>query len=389
MAFEIDPSIHWTDHFVNYGFAVLRNQLDSEFIASALGRIRENVEGPGSNLPFDDWTVNNVKYAGGGAGDEVLDQIYEQPNIRHIIDTMFGTSKVGAPTGWDGVKSYQVFLTPFDPGYEPKPFHGGHIDFGGHLIPKFGNAFVMQIALHDTEPFGGNITVIPGSHKLVQKRVLDNPYTQYPYDFEDFEFAEPYEFVARAGDVFLMHHMTFHSGHKCGGATHKPRIALHMQIPRTTHLTLADPYDATNPPWVRSFTLNGRHHDPDDTQRYLDFGESKKRMWGEWTSEDGECYFKIYTWSDNALRARIRLGDVPEQISRDARFDGRQLSFGCVCESPGQRSTLTECRAVLEVNAGDSETMTAILNPVSMAKSPTAIKLRKTGLITTRLGGPE
>lgn len=351
MAFEIDTTLHWTDHFVKYGFAVLRNQVSREFIDRSLEQIRRNVEGPGRDLPFDQWTVNNVKFVGEVPGDPVLDTVYEQPNIRHIIDTMFGTPEVGSPTGWSGKPAYRVFLTPFDPDYKPQKLWGGHIDFGGNMIPAFGDAFVIQVALHDTEPFGGNITVIPGSHKLVQQSAIENPLMQYPYDFQDFPFTEPYEFVAKAGDVFIMHHLSFHTGNSC--ASHQPRIALHTQAQRSTFLTLADPADPNNPPWVKSFTLNGRHEDANDQQRYLDFVEAKKSMWGVWESDDGSAYFKVYTWIDGALRAKIRLGSTPEQISRNARFDGHELKFQLDCDATSnstngdiQSATLTQCQAV-------------------------------------------
>jgi hypothetical protein len=370
MAFQIDTSIPWTEHFIKYGFAVLRNQVSPEFIERALQRIRENVEGPGRDLPFDEWTVDNVKFVGEVPGDPVLDTVYDQPNIRHIIDTMFGTSEVGTPTGWSGVPAYRVFLTPFDPNYKPTRLWGGHIDFGGNMIPAFGDAFVIQVALHDTEPFGGNITVIPGSHKLVQKRAIENPLTQYPYDFEDFPFTEPYEFVAKAGDVFLMHHLSFHTGNSCGGATRKPRIALHTQAQRGSFLTLAD---------------------PDDQKRYMDFVESKKSMWGEWTSDDGGAYFKVYTWVNGALRAKVRLGDSPEQISKGARFDGRELKFTLDCDGAtvgggnGQASTLVECAVVMQLDPQDPERMICTLTPLDDTNAATTIQLKRTGIITSRL----
>ncbi|MCE9590645.1 MAG: hypothetical protein K8S99_08995 [Planctomycetes bacterium] len=388
MAFEIDTRIPWTEHFVQHGFAVLRNQVSREFTDAALRQIRQRLEAPARDLPFEEWTVDNIKWTDKpGPGDPVLDRLYDEPNIRHIIDTMYGTPEVGSPTGWSGEKTYQVFLTPFSPDYKPTRLEGGHLDFGGHLIPKFGNAFVMQVALRDTEPFGGNITIIPGSHKLVQQRVIANPFTQYPSDFDlpDLGCGEPYEFVAKAGDVLLMQHLSFHNGNKCGGATRRPRIALHVQVPRTTFPTIADPADAGSPPWVRSFTLNGRHEDPDDERRYMEFGESKKRMWGEWTSADEPMYFKIYTWADNSLRARIRLAGVPEQISHGARFDGRLLTFGCDANAP----TSTNCRVVLEVDPKNSEQMIGTITPESAApgEAPRTFLLRRTGIITTRLNG--
>jgi hypothetical protein len=252
---------------------------------------------------------------------------------------------------------------------------------------------VIQVALRDTEPFGGNITVVPGSHKLVQQRAMENPYTQYPYDFEDFPFEEPYEFVAKAGDVLLMQHLMFHSGNRCAGATHRPRIALHCQAERTTFLTSADPDDPNICPWAKSFTLNGKYEDPNDQQRYLDFCESKKDMWGYWTSQDGQLEYKVYTWADGALRATIRSGDA-EQISVGARFDGESMTFGQIFDLPqpngatgnGAESKVEhrQARTALTLDPANPDHMTCTIQP-NDGGEPVTVDLTRTQAITTRL----
>lgn len=385
MTAAVDTSLPWTEHFIKYGYAVLRQQVSREFCDKALGVIRAKyVEGPGKGLPFDEWTTQNVKHKPAVAGDPFLDTIYDQPNIRRIITTMFGTDEAGVPTGWSGKRDYQLFLTPFSPGQEPVPLKGGHIDFGGNVIPIFGNAFVIQVCLRDTEPHGGNITIIPGSHKLVQERAIKDPMTQYPYDFDDYPYAEPYEHVARAGDVVLMHHLSFHSGNPAVGATRRPRIALHLQAHRTTFLTKADPA-ADNPPWVKSFTLNGFYEDPHDEQRYIRFNEAKKALWGEWHSDDGQAVVKIFTWIDGQLHARVSFDGGPEFFTVKQRFDGKRLNFELPVDAAAAArlglpegeagsgemttaATATEsllCRAVAAVDPVSPERMAVTLTPVA------------------------
>jgi hypothetical protein len=362
MPAAIDTSLPWHEHFVKYGFAVLRNQIDPAWCAAALERIRHrHVEGPGKDLPFNEWTTKNVRLAPKTPGDYLLDRVYDHPNVRKIIATMFGTEEVGPPNlaAWNGQIDYQIFLNPFNPDAQPKPLWGGHIDFGGNVIPAFGDAFVMQVALHETEPFGGNITVVPGSHKLVQERAIRNPLTQYPYDFDDFPFTEPYEFVAKPGDVFLMQHLMFHSGNPCVGATHKPRIALHCQVHRGAFLTKADPADPTNPPWVRSFTLNGYHEDPNDEQRYITFSNNKKKMWGYWASEGfGAVRFKVFTWIDGTLRAKMIMPDDSEVPGKQFRFDGQVLRFEQDAELVSDRLG-SAAAAQREAASGTSATLQA------------------------------
>lgn len=375
MPFEIHESMPWTEHFVQYGFAVLRNQVSREFIDAALERLRDHVEGEAKHLPFDEWTTHNTQVCARVPGDPVLDAIYDQPNIRRIIDTMFGTSEVGSPNGWSGKPEYRIFIRPFDPDYKPRPLRGGHIDFGGNIIPAFGDAFVIQVCLRDTEPHGGNITVIPGSHKLVQKMAIDNPYVQYPYDFADFPFTEPYEFVAKAGDVLLMQHLMFHEGNPCGGATRRPRLALHLQVQRSTFLTEADPANTHDSPWIKSFTLNGYHSDPNDQQRYQEFNANKKAMWGLW--ENDGLRYKIYTGSDGQLHAKITINGE-EQVGANARFDGKHLNF-----DQWWGESHTRAHAVLTVEANDPERMRGTVTPDE--GKPVAFELTRTEVFTTRL----
>jgi len=388
MPFALDESLHWTDHFVKYGFAVLRNQVPREFCETALEKLRDHVDGPGKNLPFDQWTTKNIKNrTTENPHDPVLDKVYDLPNIRRIITTMFGTDQIGEPDSWDGKPDYRIFINPFNPDEQPKKLWGGHIDFGGNLIPLFGCAFILQVCLRDTEPLGGNITHVPGSHKLVQAQAVKSPLAQYPYDFENFPFTEPYEFVARAGDVFLMHHLSFHSGNPCVGPTRQPRLALHLQVTRTTFLTKADPNDATNSPWVKSFTLNGFVEDPNDQKRYEDFGTSKRAMWGIWASDDGQTRYKVYTWIDGCLWCKSKRGDAGEVLCSDRPyFDGKTLKLDETIDvgSPSSGGTLTQtrCKTTLEIDPANADRMLAKIQPEGAAAQ--VLSLRCTERFTGR-----
>src|SRR2546426_506778 len=73
----------------------------------------------------------------------------------------------------------------------------------------------------------GNNTIWQGTHKLVQKHVMDDPDWQYPKNWSDIPEAEPFEFVPKAGDVMFFHHLVAHEGNPC--CTRMPRISLHCQ----------------------------------------------------------------------------------------------------------------------------------------------------------------
>ena len=58
MTWAIDQKLHWTDHYAEYGFAVIKNTLDPKFIDAALAEIREMFGH--QNLPLNQWTTKNT-----------------------------------------------------------------------------------------------------------------------------------------------------------------------------------------------------------------------------------------------------------------------------------------------------------------------------------------
>jgi len=262
MNHSLEPDLHWTEHFVKYGFAVLKRQVDREYIEAALSQVREYV---GLQSPFDEWTADQIGALDRTAGDQartpIFDAIYDQPEVRRLIEIMFGTAEVGAPNGWDGTRFYRLFINAYNPLGQAVLETRGYIDYGYCPIPVFGGGFMLQVALHDTEPFGGNTLIFPGTHRLVQKMVIDDSATEFPRDFSDFPFPKPFEFVAEAGDVLVFHHLAVHASSVNHGATRQSRIALHVHVDRTTWPAAIDPDDASLSPWERSLALNGRHED--------------------------------------------------------------------------------------------------------------------------------
>src|SRR5436190_4227984 len=87
-----EPKLHWTDHYVKYGFAVVSGLLDRDFLDAAMGEVRRLV---GNGLPLEQWTIDNVpNHLGnmdGGEHTSILRCIYDQPRLRAAIDSMFGS----------------------------------------------------------------------------------------------------------------------------------------------------------------------------------------------------------------------------------------------------------------------------------------------------------
>src|ERR1043166_9656518 len=223
---SVEPSLHWTDHYAKYGFAVVEGLVGEAFIAEAVEEVKRLV---GNGLPLDQWTTSNVpknSYAmEGGANSPVLKRIYDEPKLRAAIDEMFGS-----PDEFNNDRRFQLFIKPYDPNAKRQLTPKGHIDFVSSPVPVFGSGFMFQVSLVDKEPFGGNITIWPGTHKLVQKCVMNDPDWQYPKNWADIPESTPFEFVPKAGDVLFFHHLVAHEGNPC--CTRMPRVSLHCQALR-------------------------------------------------------------------------------------------------------------------------------------------------------------
>jgi hypothetical protein len=268
-----EPTLPWTDHYVKYGFAVVRGILDRDYIAEALEEVKRLV---GTTLPFEQWTVSNIPKEvwnqRGGPNTPVLNRIYDQPRVRAAIDEMFGS-----PDEFNNDRHFQLFVKPYDPAAKKNLVHRGHIDFVESPVPVFGSGFMFQVSLVDKESFGGNITIWPGTHKLVQKHVMDDPGWQFPKNWGDIPEAEPFEFVPRAGDALFFHHLVGHEGNPC--CTRMPRISLHCQGLRDAWLEESDPGKPNMSPWERSLALNGRFKTRrDEKKMMLDYFASKKNL---------------------------------------------------------------------------------------------------------------
>ena len=55
MTFQIDNSVHWTDHFVEHGFAKVEGLIEPAFCAAAIERVKELFDEP---RPLNQWTMD-------------------------------------------------------------------------------------------------------------------------------------------------------------------------------------------------------------------------------------------------------------------------------------------------------------------------------------------
>jgi hypothetical protein len=293
---SVEPELHWTDHYAKYGFAIVPAVLDADYIDEAQSEVRRLV---GNGLPFDQWTAENVpitsssgrvdasesddstksltdehrqhqpdrlgdsNYHGGilhwssPGGDDtpVLNRVYDQPRVRAAIDEMFGSSDL-----FNDERNFSLFIKPYGSNATRALNPVGHVDFVKKPIPIFGSGTPFQVSLVDKEPLGGNISVWPGTHRLVQKCLIGNPDWQYPTNWEDIPTGAPFEFVPAAGDMMFIHHLVAHAGNTC--CTRMPRVSLHCSAFQNEWVTEVDPAQPGLSPLLRGLAQNGRYKLP-------------------------------------------------------------------------------------------------------------------------------
>lgn len=263
MSWNIDQKLHWTDHYVEYGFAVIKNAIGPEFIEPAMSEVKHLLK---TDLPPQRWTKaagHTVHLPYDGSNMTVLPQVYDQPGLRNIIDTMFGS-----PDQWNGTRAFQLFVSSYDEAAAAAISSRGHIDFVRCPVPIFGSGFMFQASLIDAEPFSGNITIYPGTHKTVQKALIEDPDRQYPQDLQPLLDAEPFEFVAEAGDVLVFHHLVGHAGNNNHAANRTPRVVIHGQGLRKEWLRELEPSQHLSP-WQRSLATNGAYRTRRDEEQMM------------------------------------------------------------------------------------------------------------------------
>jgi ectoine hydroxylase-related dioxygenase (phytanoyl-CoA dioxygenase family) len=274
MKFSLEQTGQWTEYYIDQGYVILKNVFGDEFIKPALAQVRRLV---GHDLPMEQWTKENTKVSHLPRNNQfdVLDQVYDQPGVRKIIDTMFAPTDV-----WNGDRAYQLFITAFDEGAKPVTSDCGHIDFVSAPVPVMGSGFMFQASLVKSEPFSGNLTVYPGTHKLLQKMLRENPELQWP-DHKPMAEAlrcPPLEFVAEPGDVILFHHLVGHAGNSNHAAHRLPRCVLHCQGLRKVWPREIDPASGPMSPWERSVLPQGvRFRAPKDELEAINAWKEKKQ----------------------------------------------------------------------------------------------------------------
>lgn len=275
MSHKIDHSLHWTEHYVEHGFAVVEKAVEPQWIELAMREVARLLN---TDLPPHAWSVDTISVLRNhilrlhfdAQHMSVLPGAFDQPGVRAVFDTMFGARNKQSDD-----RVFRLFVTTFNADAKPRPV--AHLDFVSCPIPVLGSGFVFQLSLVDSEANGGNMLVYPGTHKRVLKALIENPELRYPRDLQPLLDVEPYEFVARAGDMLLVHHLVGHSSSFNRAAHHAPRVVIHGQAARDEWLTEIDAAMPGLSPWERSLAVAGSYRDArNEKQIMLDYWQQRK-----------------------------------------------------------------------------------------------------------------
>jgi hypothetical protein len=268
MPFQIDTSIHWTEHYVEHGFCVIKRAVPQTFCDSVIAVLQDAFE---TTRPPAEWNTETIQSPvletlrkTNMQSPELrtaLESVYDEPAFVDILESMLAPG-----SKWNGIRAAGCFLRLQDPANKPEnpelaPY--GHLDFVDRHIPLFGDGFTCQVSLVKSEPFSGNTSIYPGWHKIVQKHLLENPDFQFaPSRQEEWRAivpqVEPFEFVADPGDVMLFHHLVGHEINMNYSRSGVPRTVIHCLAAGDVWLNSIDPATRDLSPWMRSSAHNGK-----------------------------------------------------------------------------------------------------------------------------------
>ncbi|HET9959974.1 MAG TPA: hypothetical protein VFQ61_36025 [Polyangiaceae bacterium] len=258
------PDLDFEAHYVEHGFAILKRAVEPALCAELLDAVRHWI---GESRPLEEWTSDapGQKYMVAYWGAySAFDRLFEHPVINGHLADLFGRCGYQYQSTAENQpdrRRLALWVNPFDAEARPRLNRFGHIDSGS---PYRGLSF--QVCVADTEAHSGNTSFFPGSHVPAHLAVLNNPdLAKSPGGILAHvpSGIDPFEFVAEAGDVALVHHGLVHSGNPSHSKRRRPRIALRIEVFPEHPISVLDPSDPGRSAWERSFPVTERRELPE------------------------------------------------------------------------------------------------------------------------------
>jgi hypothetical protein len=156
------------------------------------------------------WTLRAQSFCPELVGAPPILDLYAGTPLAALAEAALGAGQVPPPiTGQIALRFPQVVAEPRDPYPHvdgmPGPLNG--VEAGTlYTFSALGAVFLSDVPA----PFQGNLTVWPGSHRLLEAHFRAHGTDELLQGFPPLAMPAPRQLLARAGDVLLAHHALAH-----------------------------------------------------------------------------------------------------------------------------------------------------------------------------------
>ena len=198
------------EHLFEQGYVLAPNAVPRDQVNAALRAINHSL-GEGMD-PANMATLRSQSYCPELQQSPVITGLYNDTPVKSAVESLIGPGKVRPIT------SGQIALRfPIAPGTAPKQpvphLDGMYTPTNG--VPKgriMSFTMLVGVALSDVrEPFAGNLTVWPGTHRLYERYFQEHGPEALLSGMPDVPLPEPVHITANAGDAMLCHYGLAHT----------------------------------------------------------------------------------------------------------------------------------------------------------------------------------
>ena len=219
-------------HFYEQGYVLAPNAIPREVLNTALRAINHSL-GEGID-PARMATFRSQSYCPELQREPVITDLYNSTPVKALVESLIGAGKVRPIT------SGQIALRfPIEQGNTPRQ-PVPHLD--GMYSPTNGvpqgriMSFTMLIGIalsNVREPFAGNLTVWPGTHRLYERYFREHGPEALLEGMPNIALPEPVHLTANAGDVMLCHYELAHTA--APNASPHVRYAIYFRASHVDH----------------------------------------------------------------------------------------------------------------------------------------------------------
>jgi hypothetical protein len=220
--------------FVEDGYICLRGAVAAPLFRQALQEINHSLGQQGMH-PDQLQTMRAQTYCPELRHSAALTALFNESAVFGAAEALIG---VGRLQRVSGVQMALRFPRAGDA--ERTPPHG-HLDgigsgLNGSDVGDYHRGFtaLAVVLLCDLpEPYSGNFTVFPGSHRTVEAHLKEHGVDILRHGCPELDWGEPLQITGQAGDVVIAHHQIIHTA----APNHSPHIR-YAAISRLRHVEI-------------------------------------------------------------------------------------------------------------------------------------------------------